>query len=371
MRSVPQLLNENLVAIDIFPFNPEGNEYERPQRSLIGALGSIVTLCICFAIIVNSFAKFARDEVSRSIQIRAQTDNDTSEIEDMGVIIFVDGEPFYDERFFRIRYRYRAIYNGDQQNDIRPRVYINIPTKTCLLYKDENSPGKNATLGCPDLHAATKLLAAKKDILIQDDKISKKDIAQFPVFPIIQGKYGSDVYWFMEINILSCEEYREEANITCVNSTDVQKKFEKHTSGFDFVFKSHVSRTQQVWQSMYRQLEVGRWTGVELYFMKTHSFETDRFLERTTKNHMNYTSHIKNTNELRTTKRTKGVYINIYIRMYAEFQEEKLVHFSFFEMLNSIGGAWEVVVVFMSIIFISYNFLQYRWIKKNSKSHNE
>eukprot|EP00588_Corethron_pennatum_P010632 CAMPEP_0194272854 /NCGR_PEP_ID=MMETSP0169-20130528/6313_1 /TAXON_ID=218684 /ORGANISM="Corethron pennatum, Strain L29A3" /LENGTH=247 /DNA_ID=CAMNT_0039015627 /DNA_START=222 /DNA_END=962 /DNA_ORIENTATION=+ len=195
MRSVPQLLNENLVAIDIFPFNPEGNEYERPQRSLIGALGSIVTLCICFAIIVNSFAKFARDEVSRSIQIRAQTDNDTSEIEDMGVIIFVDGEPFYDERFFRIRYRYRAIYNGDQQNDIRPRVYINIPTKTCLLYKDENSPGKNATLGCPDLHAATKLLAAKKDILIQDDKISKKDIAQFPVFPIIQGKYGSDVYW--------------------------------------------------------------------------------------------------------------------------------------------------------------------------------
>jgi len=280
--------------------------------------------------------------------------------------LYHDDKPFYNESYFRIGYRYRAIYNGDLENDVRPRVYMDIPSKDCVLYNDEKSPGRNVTMGCPDMDAAVGLLAKEKQRLIEEGKMTVKDAVRFPAVPVTKGQYGSEAYWFLELRILDCATYGEESNTTCANAIEMEDKFTEGLITFAFVTTSQTSRTESRWKNIYRELELNRWNGIEAYFMKTHSFETDRFLHMTNVNHLNYTSY--KTHELRTNVRKNNrEYVTIYIRMHDEVVEEKLAHYSLLHMLIDVGGAWEVVVIFMTFGFVGVNFVIYRRNRQKRK----
>lgn len=356
----------DITTIDIYAYNPSHTEYVKPHQSLVGTLATIATTILCAIIIVNSIQRFRNDEIERSIQPRSRTDEDAAEIGTLGMILFYDGKPFYNERLFRINYRYRAIYNGDTENDVRPRVYLDIPSKTCLLYNDDNSPGKNATLGCPDREAARRLLAAEKERLLAaainntNDNNTKvnDDITNFPVVPVTMGQYGSDAYWFLEVKLNDCTSYGEAANITCANSTERQDIFAKGLFNFDFVMSSQISTTESLWKNLYMEIEQDRWTGVETYFLKTHSFETDRLLHRTTRNHVNYSSF--DSLSFRTNHRRDGdPFYTFYIRLQGEVNEEKLAHYALLDAATEVGGAWEVVIIFMTFGFVGFNCLAY------------
>jgi len=362
----------DVTAIDIFPYDPSEEVYIRPQKTLIGSLGTIITAALFAYVIVNSLQRFSKDELERSIKPRIRTDEDSSEIGQLGMILFHNKKPFYDERFFRIEYRYRAIYNGDMENDIRPRVYLDIPSKTCLLYHDDKSPGKNATFGCPDKDAARQLLAAEKEKLRATAKNYTKfsdDVLNFPTELKTMGQYGSDAYWFLEIKLKDCPSYSEALNITCANMTEIETKFMETSFNFDFVMSSQVSRTDSLWRNLYMNIELDRWTGVETYFQKIFSFETDRFLHKTSQDQRNYSSF--HSVSLRTNRRKRGDTFNtFFIRLHGKVQEEKFAHYSFLDMITDIGGAWEVVMIFMAFGFIGFNYLSYQRNQKRFEKAN-
>ena len=350
----------DVTAIDIFPYHPSEEEYIKPYQTFIGTLGTLITFGLFAFVIVDSLKRFSSDEIQRSTNPRIRIDEDSSEIGQLGVILFHGGKPFYDESFFRIEYRYRAIYNGDMENDIRPRVYVDIPSKTCLLYADNNSPGKNATLGCPDVDAARLLLAAEKEKRMastaKNNITNNNDIANFPLVLNTRGSYGSDAYWFLEIKLKDCPSYGDAANITCANTTEIENEFNEASMTFDFIMRSQISRTESLWRNLYMEIELDRWTGVETNFQKIYSFETDRFLHKTKQNQLNYSSFHSFT--YRTNHRHDSFY-TFYIRLHGKVQEEKLAHYSFLDMITDIGGAWEVVMIFMTVAFIGCNYLAY------------
>ena len=352
----------DVTAIDIFPYNPSDEEYIKPHQTLIGTLGTIITAALFAYVIVNSLQRFAKDDLERNTKPRIRTDEDSSEIGRIGMILFHNGKPFYDESFFRINYRYRAIYNGDMENDVRPRVYVNIPSKTCLVYHSDESPGKNATFGCPDVDAARRLLASEKERLMATSNNNADfidDVANFPLVLETKGQYGSNAYWFLEVKLNDCASYGKAANITCANTTQIQNKFIDGSFNFDFVMSSQISRTESLWRNLYMEIELDRWTGVETYLQKIHSFETDRFLQKTSQNYLNYTSFHSFT--LRANRRQSGdPFYTFYIRLHDEVQEEKLAHYSFLDMITDIGGAWEVIMISMTFGFIGLNYLSYK-----------
>jgi hypothetical protein len=240
---------------------------------------------------------------------------------------------------------------------------------TCSVYttsdedgKMDNTTGRTAVKGCVDATAMSALLATKQTTPSTDDLVNN-DPSEIPDVPIVQGQYGSDAYWFIELKLLGCPAYGGKANtkyenLTCANAAEVQKKFDDNTFTVDVVMKSQLTREYTINSNIYLNLDSDRWTGVETYLQLTESFETDRDVPRVTKDPVKLLKFSQYSS--RSQMKINNFYITFYIRLYDQVNEETIQHFTLLEMLSALGGAYGLTKLLTATVFINMNKLVYK-----------
>ena len=340
--------------IDQFPYRHI--DKHKKQKSLAGTIGTVIAAALLYWFFAGSINKYRSDATTLSVRPRPRLTSDHAEIPQVGALLSYNGQPFYDETFFKWEYTLRAIFDGDQNNDIHPRIYVALPSKTCQVYTSAGTPlGKNATFGCPDLEAIEKNLnersAAPSSASNNPDDIPAGGEA------VIQGQYGDPKYWFMQLSLVGCSLYGASEGVTCKNSTEVDAKFASGNFNMDFVMQSRLSREYQIWSNVYVNIDFDTWFGYETYLKKTVSFETDRDLPRITDDPEVFVKH--STYSIRTQTRNSDYFLNFYIRLDSEVIEETVVHSTILEMLSNCGGSFGFVMTICSLVFINVNRVIY------------
>lgn len=359
---------KSVLQLDHFAFVPFEEDYNAPQRSLWGAFGSVIAMSLILYFVVVSLVRFSKNDTDVSVKRRARLDSDLIEMMNVGLLIFVDRKPFHDERFFTIKYTLRAIFDGDLNNDVRPRVYVTTPSISCPVYK---APGKNAAYGCPDMEAFQEALSAKKKASSslsseEGDAIAPaNDPADLPSAPVLQGQYGNDAYWFMEVKVMRCDE--NNGFVTCANETEVEKLIDSGVN-VDFVMLSEISRKENEWKNIYMNLNPNVWTGVETFFRMTLSYKTDRLYRKISKDPVIFSSYKYVI--MRSDNARRDNFMTFFLRLDSEVVEETNIRYSFLDVFNDIGGTVEFILITIGLLFVYGNqYLYYK--KKNTDTENQ
>jgi hypothetical protein len=226
------------LKLDQYPHEDEATGVK--HKSAFGVVGSLVAIAALLYLFSQSIKQFVRDSVTISRVETIRGEFDQAPIPHFGILIFADDELFYDETYFRFQFRYRGIFEGDANNDERPRIYMSVPSKNCTVYDSE----KEAQLGCPDMAYLQKQLRAIKELEVD----SPNDPSDFPWSPVMQGSYGQDAYLFMDINLIPCAEYGPNENITCATEGNVSALFDAGLN-FDVVRTKGMTCAQFVYTS--------------------------------------------------------------------------------------------------------------------------
>ena len=147
-------------------------------------------------------------------------------------------------------------------------------------------------------------------------------------------------------------------NLTCANTTEVQKKFNDNTFTVDVVMKSQLTREYTINSNVYLNVENDRWSGVETYLQLTESFETDRDLPRITKEPIRLLKFASYS--LRSQAKVNNDYMTFFIRLYDQVNEETIEHFTLLEMLSALGGAYGLTKLITGTVFVNANKIVYK-----------
>ena len=261
---------------------------------------------------------------------------------------------------------------------MRPRVYVEADPITCNIYttegddgKIDNSTGKTAVKGCVDARAMSDSLIEKQKTPSTDDA-PNNDPSEIPDQPIVQGQYGSDAYWFLELKLVGCPAYggvknTKYENVTCANTTAVRKMFDDNTFTVDVVMKSQLTREYTINSNIYLNVDIDRWNGIETYLQLTQSFETDRDIPQVTKDPVKLLKFSQYSS--RAQAKFGNDYMTFYIRLYDQVNEETIQHFTLLEMLSALGGAYGLTKLLTTTVFTNANKLVYNankhgWYRK-------
>eukprot|EP00928_Gymnodinium_smaydae_P066577 TRINITY_DN49562_c0_g1_i1.p1 TRINITY_DN49562_c0_g1~~TRINITY_DN49562_c0_g1_i1.p1 ORF type:complete len:397 (-),score=25.29 TRINITY_DN49562_c0_g1_i1:63-1253(-) len=275
------------------------------------------------------------------------------------LMVFRNGKPYHNQSIFRWKFTYRSIFHGDAKNDVHPRQYHTLPSKSCqvyfdldrgtdpwpydsVLYPTETKTGKEAEMGCVDWLAA-------RDILREKAADGAYDLRQHVQ---MQGRYGEASYWFLEANLAHCSNYGAAENITC-STHDEEAEILKGGFTIDAVFLDNLSPGVWKWSNIFYNLDPDTWVGQELFFRGI----------RFTEHHKHFPSVFRPTESVhsvwdsvmtRSAPRSTS-FAKLYFRLASTRENVEVVYFSLETAFEGIGAWHGFVFLIMGMLCVNYN----------------
>lgn len=340
----------------------------RDKPSKWGLFGSILALAGIVYMMQEYYFEWQRDEVMHSTKVRPRTENDVAVIpSELGVMLFRNGNQFYDESYFRWDYRLRAIFRGDTDNDVHPRIYVSTTSAiTCSVYGDKDNkylPSRNATLGCLNRTQVIEKLQRMR-VASQKSINASNHYDDIPDEPICQGSYGNTAYWFLELKLVGCDDYGEEEGITCKNSTQMSKLFSEEITA-DLVIKSRLSMNHdskgdpgkssmdganEMWENLYLNIMPDTWQGIETFLQLLEVSETGRVFSSITEPAIPLVRYSHYTQRSSSRSGKGNTFITYYMRLSDEVEETTIQHATMMDVASNMGGSTELVWIFFGLM---------------------
>lgn len=360
----------DLSALDSFRYVPPDPSSE--ISSTCSKIGTAVAVLITAFFSYEQFQHFSQHPFTTNRVTVPRPPGTRADINRCGILVFRDGEPFYNESYFRWKFRYRAIFHGDSKNDEFPRQYHTLPAKTCRVYFDlqpgadplpydpsshstEEMTGKEAEMGCIDWLAAQ----AKLKHAIASGAQGLSETIQ------LQGQYGEAEYWFLQADLESCPKYADESNITCATENEEAEFFDAGTTSIDIGMLDHLSPGKWKWSNHYYNFARDTWIGNEMFFRLIAYTEHDKvwpsILSPTDSSHLVWDS-VTARSQPRTV-RTKS-FTTLYFRLASTVEEVEVTYFSLESAFEGVGAWHGFLFLIIGTTCIYYNNVSHKIMRR-------
>lgn len=349
----------------------------KDQSSNWGVLGTLVSFGLIIYMMYAYYVEWKKDAVTYNTKMRVRTDSDEAIFpSDLGAILYRNGNQFYDERYFRWNYKVRAIFRGDTDNSVHPRIAIEQTSPiTCSVYgSSEYVASKNATKGCMNTTYFVEELRSLR-VASQKSTNATNYYDDIPDEPIIQGQYGSEAYWFVQLTLIACDEYGADENITCVNSTQMENIFLDESWTIDLVMKSELSvdsdkpgdltNVNTMWSNVYLNFDYDDWHGIETYLQLHEVDETERVFSDVVGDKVPLVKFSYFTQ--RSAYRTSNTYMTYWIRLDLEVEDTTIQRKTVSDAVANMGGSSELVWIVLGLsLYIPVRYIHRRRIDHKS-----
>lgn len=362
---------------DQFSFDQPASSLSTPL-SWFGTLFAMVVLGIMAAGQMKSYIngkKFISREISRRTQGIERIASP------FGCIVSKDGEPFYNESFFRWRFVYRGIFHGDTKNDefAFARQYHSLPSRSCKVYYDlsqgedprqiffDAPGGKVAEMGCIDLDAAKSMLRFERS---EGTPSLASDLN-------LRGKYGEPEYWFVQAILEPCEMPSSSAHVPvadrmntskkCASHAELAELFTDHAMTVDVVFLDNPHPGNFMWNNLYANINTDFFLGAELFFRPVSYIVQNP--EFPTIFPAKETEHLLFDSRYFRSSPRKDAFFSAYVRLGDTTEEVEVTHFSLENVSEGIGAWQGFLWTIVGLTCIQGNRLLHEW--RSSRSRKE
>jgi len=336
-RNKKEAIRSFMIAQDKYGF-PEYVE----RTSLFSGVASMAVSLALLYFFCTYIAKAADKEFSTSRATEPRVDTTEAELYKFGVLLFDKTEtgPFAGKNqglntsFVQVKFLLRSIFDGDNNNDVTPRIAKDLGATKCTVYEREGSEGKEAI--CPD----RALVAPMHD-------------HRFVETLTVKGRYGEPEYTFLQTVVELCLDGPEAG---CASEEEMNEFVKTAILRMDVAINLPVSvtpETQVIWRNMYLDIPLDRNTGFETFFSRV---EVD--VEGTIPSFQDFNSSysVFDSMEQRSSKRGGAEFAKVYFRIGDLVQKEKVTYYNLLNIFNDLGAtsSW------LSLIFGSFLL----WVNK-------
>ncbi len=305
--------------------------YSMPVRHQTSSRGGMLSVIAIAVVVAASFVNLT-DFYYSFYGLRPQTAKqsmvmtpDEELIPKIGVAVKRNWNDFNDSRFFRIKFRQRAIFFSDTSED-QPRLELEIPTVDCTIGNEISFNGGQrvgtSAASCPD------------PAWSYDDGVTKF------TGPTMNGEYYSAQYFYMDVELQPCSKYSDD----CASAEELEALKE---DGVEVSVSWHgilAWDNEPRWRDVvFLNLDLDKWVGVEIFFTPVIAQKTDWAFTDHFKHWVQFSRFYQRTQPRKVSESEE--YIKFYIREESFSYDEKLTYMTILDLMESFGAFWTFVML--------------------------
>mmetsp|Transcript_130571 Transcript_130571/g.279169 ORF Transcript_130571/g.279169 Transcript_130571/m.279169 type:complete len:440 (+) Transcript_130571:44-1363(+) len=355
-----QRISVTLSDLDLFKYVI----HQKPVASVsspVSWLGTVLVAVIVFVIPYVTLHKYSSHPSSISRDM-VRRDPSLSVISSPFGIVTLRGDRntlFYNESFFKFRFRYRFVFNGGHKQ-LERREQVELPATSCAVNYDLSDDsdsrvllanagsGQPAHMGCIDIPAARSLLGEK---MSEGMSLIGPDL-------YLVGKYSDVEYRFLQVDLLPCRDYGVRDNISCATEEEVTDLFQAGVR-LQVDFLDRLAPRRVMWNKVYADFVQDEWRGIEVYHRMIRHVEEDQhfpsFVDSVETQFACYQKH-----QMRHSHWKPGwTYVTLYMRLDALVENVVVDYYSLESVAQDIGSYDFFFTTILAVVLISINRLLY------------